>query len=99
MNNEEEIFTRHYIENKPISLEFNEETISSNKRLLSEFKKYNIIAETNHYDIGEIDQDEKNQYFENVIDNTLKNNNLYCSYLDYFDKMWMNNKVNKSKLY
>ena len=97
MNNEEEIFTKHYIQNKPIAVEFNERSISDNKRLLSQFKENNLIRESHHFSLEEDDNQDETKYFENVIEGTLKNPELYCSYLDYFDKMWMGNKVQRSK--
>jgi hypothetical protein len=30
-------------------------------------------------------------YFKNVLDDTLKNDSIYCSYLDHFDKIWIKN--------
>jgi capsule polysaccharide export protein KpsC/LpsZ len=92
MNNEDEIFTKHYCENKTISVEFNDETITANKKLLNEFKQHNLIKQNHHFSIEDV-EDEENKYFENVIDSTLKNQSLYCSYLDYFDKMWMSNNT------
>lgn len=99
MNNDEEIFTKHFVESKPVSAEFNQDTINTNKKLLKEFLKHNLITETHHFDTNEIDKDNEKEYFENVIEGTLQNQNLYCSYLDYFDKMWMNNKSAKSKIF
>jgi hypothetical protein len=96
MNNDEEIFTKHYIENKPISIEFDEKIISDNKLLIKKFKDNNLISESHHFNIEEDDNQDETKYFENVIEGTIKNRNLYCSYLDYFDKMWMGNKVSKS---
>lgn len=35
----------------------------------------------------------KDKYFNNLVKETLKHEGLYCSYLDQFDKIWLNNNV------
>jgi hypothetical protein len=35
-------------------------------------------------------------YFKSIMEETMKNDSLYCSYLDSFDKMWIkNSKINE----
>jgi hypothetical protein len=97
MNNDDNIFSKHNNENKTISMAFDHNSILANKTLLNQYKQHNLIKESHHYSLDEDVDEDENKYFENVIDSTLKNQNLYCSYLDYFDKMWMGNKIQKSK--
>lgn len=96
---EDNIFNKHNLENKKLHIVFDNDVINSNKNLLKEFTKNKIISQNHHFSIEDSEMNEEDdKYFGNVIENTLKNENLYCSYLDYFDKMWIGNKT-KSKEY
>jgi hypothetical protein len=39
----------------------------------------------------------KGNYFDNLVKETKKNDFLYCPYLDQFDKLWVQNNCKKSK--
>ncbi len=88
------LFQKHYTVPKKLDLVFDDNTINLNKKLLKEFKNNGLIKEIHHFNTEDTEMNEKDdKYFGNVIENTVKNQNLYCSYIDYFDKMWMGNKV------
>ena len=102
----EKIFSRH-VNNETImnkkEVQFDNNTVNENKKTIELYRNNNLIKENHHFSLEnddmEIETDnETNAYFKDVVDNTIKNDSLYCSYLDYFDKMWMKNKISdKSK--
>ncbi len=82
-------------------IDFNSTNVKNNKREINELRKYDLIKERKHFSLEkendtEMENDFKNEeelngYFKSIYKDTLENDSVYCSYLDHFDKMWMNN--------
>ena len=103
------IFSKHQDTeiNKKSLITFNDDVMQKNKKEIEEFRNHNLISSEKHFNMDDEDdifkiqtdknvkKNKKDDYFNNVIQETLNNDNLYCSYLDYFDKIWMKNKSSK----
>jgi hypothetical protein len=97
----EERFNKHIEKNNRPKLVFDNQTVKDNKKLIKEFTNLNLLQETHHFSLDDMDQDTElesadQNYFGDIIESTLKNESLYCSYLDQFDKMGVDNLKSNS---
>jgi hypothetical protein len=100
-----QIFSKHKQEaNKDnIIVVFDKNSVSDNKKLLNAFRANRLITEKTHFSLDDDTDDnssinERDGYFTEIKENTLKNDSLYCSYLDNFDKTYSKNLTRKNFL-
>jgi hypothetical protein len=92
---------------KPV-VHFNEADVKNNKKEIQKFQQENLIRMNKHFCLADEEFDNENEkkefefenknkkkenYFKSLVDETMKNDSLYCSYLDYFDKIWAKNNI------
>jgi hypothetical protein len=105
-----ELFSKHKHSRQVINtVKFDKNDVINNKLQIEGFKDKNLIKERNYFQIEEFDKEnindnpggqfeetKKDKYFNKIIKETLENESLYCSFLDYFDKMSIKNKFSKN---
>jgi hypothetical protein len=83
------IFSKHHNHsNQRVNISFNRDTVERNKRDLDVFRENNLIITKKHFYLEEDDiiegKTKEQKYFKQVLEDTLKHDNLYCSYLDEY---------------
>ena len=111
--NEEEnldyIFTKHKnINCDIIKCKFDKDNIEKNKKLLEEYEKEGLINRNNFFSLDKNELEDpiemnskkikKDIYFNNIINDNIKNSYLYCGYLDNIDSLSLENKKLNSKI-
>ena len=108
-DNLEEIFSKHKnIECDIIKCTFDKNNIERNKKLLEEYEKEGLIKKNNFYSLDKNELEDpiemnskkikKDIYFNNIINDNIKNSYLYCGYLDKIDSLSFENKKLNSKI-
>ena len=109
-DNLEEIFSKHKnIECDIIKCTFDKNNIKRNKKLLEEYEKEGLIKKNNFYSLDKNELEDpiemnskkikKDIYFNNIINDNIKNSYLYCGYLDKIDSLSFENKKLNSKIH
>ena len=111
--NEEEnldyIFSKHKNNNCDIiKCKFDKDNIEKNKKLLEEYEKEGLINRNNFFSLDKNELEDpiemnskkikKDIFFNNILNDNIKNSYLYCGYLDNIDSLSLENKKLNSKI-
>ena len=107
--NLDEIFSKHKkINCDIIKCKFDKDNIEKNKILLEEYEKEGLINRNNFFSLDKNELEDpiemnskkikKDIYFNNIINDNIKNSYLYCGYLDNIDSLSLENKKLNSKI-
>ena len=107
--NLDEIFSKHKkINCDIIKCKFDKDNIEKNKILLEEYEKEGLINRNNFYSLDKneledpiemnLNKIKKDVFFNNLINDNIKNSYLYCGYLDNIDSLSLENKKLNSKI-
>ena len=111
--NEEEnldyIFSKHKnINCDIIKCKFDKDNIEKNKKLLEEYEKEGLINRNNFFSLDKNELEDpiemnskkikKDIFFNNILNDNIKNSYLYCGYLDNIDSLSLENKKLNSKI-
>ena len=109
-DNLEEMFSKHNNNNNNIIIKckFDKENIEKNRKLIEEYEKEGLINKNNFYSLDnkeledsiEINSEKikKDIYFNKLLNDNIKNEFLYCGYLDKIDSLSIQKKKNNSKI-
>jgi hypothetical protein len=106
-----QIFSKHLNSTvNKVKVNFDNKEIKENQLLLDKYIESNLITQQSHFCLEDKVEDEEeakekskedkenklnSSYFKSIYEDTLKNDSLYCSYLDTFDKFWVKNSKDK----
>ena len=105
-DNLEEMFSKHNNNNNNIIIKckFDKENIEKNRKLIEEYEKEGLINKNNFYSLDnkeledsiEINSEKikKDIYFNNLLNDNIKNEFLYCGYLDKINSLLIEKKNN-----
>ena len=107
--NLDEIFSKHKkINCDIIKCKFDKDNIEKNKILLEEYEKEGLINRNNFFSLDKNELEDpiemnskkikKDIFFNNILNDNIKNSYLYCGYLDNIDSLSLENKKLNSKI-
>ncbi len=91
-----------------IKCKFDKDNIEKNKKLLEEYEKEGLINRNNFFSLDKNELEDpiemnskkikKDIFFNNILNDNIKNSYLYCGYLDNIDSLSLENKKLNSKI-